>query len=87
MSAADYVFDNADSIAGQRLQLLAEIFDPVSHACFERIGVAPGWSCWEVGAGYGTIAQWLHERVAPEALPDRGEPASHRAHAGAREGE
>jgi SAM-dependent methyltransferase len=66
MSAADYVFDNADSIAGQRLQLLAEIFDPVSHACFERIGVAPGWSCWEVGAGYGTIAQWLQERVAPE---------------------
>jgi SAM-dependent methyltransferase len=66
MSAADYVFANSDSIASQRLQLLAEIFDPVSCACFERVGVAPGWSCWEVGAGYGTIAQWLHERVAPE---------------------
>jgi SAM-dependent methyltransferase len=66
MSAGHYVFANGDSIASQRLQLLAEIFDPVSHACFERIGVAPGWSCWEVGAGYGTIAQWLHERVAPD---------------------
>jgi SAM-dependent methyltransferase len=66
MSAADYVFANSDSIAGQRLQVLAEIFDPVTRACLERTGIAPGWSCWEVGAGYGTIAQWLHERVAPE---------------------
>lgn len=66
MSAADYVFDNSDSIASQRLQTLAEIFDPITRSCLERTGIAPGWSCWEVGAGYGTIAQWLHERVAPE---------------------
>jgi len=66
MSAADYVFANSDSIASQRLQLLAEIFDPVTRACLERTGIAPGWSCWEVGAGYGTIAQWLHAQVAPE---------------------
>jgi SAM-dependent methyltransferase len=66
VSAADYVFANSDSIASRRLQLLAELFDPVTHACLERVGIAPGWSCWEVGAGYGTIAQWLHERVAPQ---------------------
>jgi SAM-dependent methyltransferase len=65
VSATDYVFANSDSIASQRLQLLAQLFDPVSHACLERVGIAPGWSCWEVGAGYGTIAQWLQERVAP----------------------
>ena len=46
MSAADYVFDNSDSIAGERLQLLAGVFDPVSRACLERVGLAPGWSCW-----------------------------------------
>jgi SAM-dependent methyltransferase len=66
MSAADYVFANSDSIASQRLQLLAEIYDPVTRSCLERTGIAPGWACWEVGAGYGTIAQWMHERVAPE---------------------
>jgi SAM-dependent methyltransferase len=66
MSAADYVFANSDSIASQRLQLLAEIFDPVTRACLERTGIASGWSCWEVGAGFGTIAQWMHEQVAPE---------------------
>jgi SAM-dependent methyltransferase len=66
MSAADYVFANSDSIASQRLQLLAEIFDPVTRTYLERTGIASGWACWEVGAGYGTIAQWMHERVAPE---------------------
>jgi SAM-dependent methyltransferase len=66
MSAADYVFANSDSVASQRLQLLAELYDPVTRAGLERTGIAPGWSCWEVGAGYGTIAQWMHERVAPE---------------------
>jgi SAM-dependent methyltransferase len=66
MSAADYVFANSDSIASQRLQLLAEIFDPVTRSCLQRSGIAPGWSCWEVGAGYGTIAEWMHEQVAPE---------------------
>jgi SAM-dependent methyltransferase len=66
VSAAHYVFANADVIASERLQLLAEVFDPVSRAVLDRIGVAPGWSCWEVGAGYGTLAQWLHERVAPQ---------------------
>lgn len=66
MSAADYVFANSDAIASERLQLLAEIFDPVTRTCLERTGIAPGWSCWEVGAGYGTVAEWLHERVAPQ---------------------
>ena len=66
MSAAEYVFANSDSIASQRLQLLAEIFDPVTRACLQRTGIAPGWACWEVGAGYGTVAQWMHEQVAPE---------------------
>ena len=58
-----YAFANSDEIAGQRLQLLAELFDPVSRSYLERTGLAPGWSCWEVGAGYGTIAQWLRDRV------------------------
>jgi SAM-dependent methyltransferase len=64
--SAEYVFDNSDSIASQRLQLLAEIYDPVTRNCLERTGIAPGWACWEIGAGYGTIAQWMHECVGPD---------------------
>jgi SAM-dependent methyltransferase len=50
-------------VARERLALLAQIFDPASHAALERTGVGPGWSCWEVGAGQGTIARWLQARV------------------------
>ena len=32
----------------------------------EEIGVAPGWSCLEVGGGGGSIARWLGERAAPD---------------------
>jgi SAM-dependent methyltransferase len=58
-----YVFANSDAIAEERLQLLAQLFDPLSRVCLDSTGLAAGWSCWEVGAGYGTIAQWLQERV------------------------
>jgi SAM-dependent methyltransferase len=63
--ANEYVFPNSNSTAAERLQVLAEIWDPVTRASLDRIGVARGWSCWEVGAGYGTIARWLAERVGP----------------------
>lgn len=62
-SANEYVFANDYCAASQRLQLLAAIYDPVTRAYLERIDVAQGWSCWEVGAGYGTIAHWLADRV------------------------
>jgi SAM-dependent methyltransferase len=63
--ATEYVFANTKATAAERLQVLAEIYDPITRACLERTGVAQGWSCWEVGAGYGTIARWLAERVGP----------------------
>jgi SAM-dependent methyltransferase len=37
--------------------------DPSTVAILERIGVGPGWSCWEAGAGYGSIAAWLSNAV------------------------
>lgn len=54
-----YVFANTKATAARRLALLTEIFDPITQSCLSRIGIAPGWSCWEVGAGSGTIASWL----------------------------
>ncbi len=58
-----YTFPNSQSIAGERLELLAKIFDPLSHACLDRVSIQKGWSCWEIGAGCGTIASWLCDRV------------------------
>src|SRR5277367_2993786 len=46
-----------------RLGLLENIFDPLSRR--RRELVQPGWRCLEVGAGRGSMAVWLAERVGP----------------------
>ncbi len=46
-----------------RLQTYGRLRDPVSIGILERIGVAPGWRCLEVGGGAGSLACWLAERV------------------------
>ena len=45
----------------ERLNLLERIFDPASRR--RRDLVQPGWRCLEVGAGRGSMAVWLAERV------------------------
>jgi SAM-dependent methyltransferase len=47
----------------ERLDLLEQIYDPVSRA--RRALVQPGWRCLEVGAGRGSMAAWLAEQVGP----------------------
>ena len=48
-------------IEDDRLSLLEQLFDPGSRRC--RDLVQPGWRCLEVGAGRGSMAVWLTERV------------------------
>ena len=45
----------------ERLSLLEEVFDTVSIR--RRSLVQAGWRCFEVGAGRGSMAVWLAERV------------------------
>jgi SAM-dependent methyltransferase len=61
-----YAFDNALAVQRERLDTLEELFDPGTIRQLEARGVAPGWRCLEVGAGGGSIAAWLGDRVAPE---------------------
>lgn len=58
-----YELDKNRAEALRRLLLLARVEDPGTIACLERIGVARGWRCLEIGAGAGTIARWLARRV------------------------
>lgn len=55
---------NADTESG-RLRLLEVCRDPGTIGRLDRLGVSCGWRCLEVGAGHGSIARWLAERVGP----------------------
>jgi SAM-dependent methyltransferase len=59
------VFDNAGEPTRLRFAGLPLVFDPGTIRHIEERGVGPGWRCLEVGAGGGTIARWLAERVGP----------------------
>ena len=52
-----------ESAEDERLDLLEQIYDPVSRR--RRSFVQPGWRCLEVGAGRGSMAVWLAEQVGP----------------------
>lgn len=49
----------------QRLAMLANRFDERTFTELTEIGVAAGWNCLELGAGTGTVARWLLDRVGP----------------------
>jgi 2-polyprenyl-3-methyl-5-hydroxy-6-metoxy-1,4-benzoquinol methylase len=55
---------DADTESG-RLQLFELCRDPGTIRRLDRLGVSPGWRCFEVGARRGSIARWLAERVGP----------------------
>jgi SAM-dependent methyltransferase len=58
-----YLLDNRAEEAGGRFAALATLFDPVTRAHAEELGLTPGWRCWEVGAGGPSVPAWLAERV------------------------
>jgi SAM-dependent methyltransferase len=60
-----YLLDNSQDEAGQRLSALSALFDPSTFRHLEAVGLAPGWRCWEVGAGGPSVAAWMADRVGP----------------------
>jgi SAM-dependent methyltransferase len=61
-----YLLDNQQAEAGTRFDALAEIFNPSTSRHIEGLGIAPGWRCWEVGAGGPSVPAWLAARVGAE---------------------
>jgi SAM-dependent methyltransferase len=49
-----------------RLRLIEFLSDPTTTRHLEALGVAAGWQCLEAGAGAGSIARWLSERVGAD---------------------
>jgi len=59
-----YIFDNAaERETEQRFGSLAALYDPRTIRFLEATGVGAGWRCLEIGAGGGSIATWLADRV------------------------
>ena len=63
LAQSAYLLDNAGKQASARFDALAALFDAGTIGHLEQRGVGPGWHCLEVGAGGGTIARWLANRV------------------------
>jgi len=60
---SQYIFDNAAPQAGRRFESLEALYDAQTMRYLEDLGISAGWHCWEVGAGSGSIARWLAQRV------------------------
>lgn len=61
--SAGYAYDNTWTRARERLRGLEDRFDAGTIRHLEALGVGDGWSCLEIGAGGGTIADWLCRKV------------------------
>ena len=56
---------NTASDEHRRLRGAEELFDPGTFRHLDTIGLGPGMRCLEVGAGGGSVARFMAERVGP----------------------
>ena len=50
----------------ERLAGIEATWDPGTRALLDSLGIGPGRRCLEAGAGGGSIAAWMAERVGPK---------------------
>src|SRR5215831_12925979 len=63
MTTSGYLWDNAMLEGRRRLALLEHSLDPSTFRRLDAIDVQAGWRCLELGAGGGTVCDWLCKRV------------------------
>ena len=62
---ASYAYDQEWKDERERLAGIERLWDGGSHALLDRLGVSSGWRCIEVGAGAGSMVEWLSDKVGP----------------------
>jgi SAM-dependent methyltransferase len=60
---AQYVYDQDWKDERERLAGMERLWDSGTHELLAKLGVGEGWRCLEVGAGGGSISEWLADRV------------------------
>src|SRR3954452_14801791 len=60
-----YALDHAWHAERDRLDSLTSLYDPRTLDLCARLGLREGWHCLDVGAGTGSLARRLGERVGP----------------------
>ncbi|MGH3675272.1 MAG: class I SAM-dependent methyltransferase [Mycobacterium sp.] len=60
----DYAFDQGFGQERARLSGMEALWDPGSQALLDELGIGPGWKCLEVGAGGGSLVEWMAGRGA-----------------------
>lgn len=62
---SNYLLTNEATQTGGRFDALAWTYDEPTNHALTATGVGPGWRCWEVGGGGGSVGAWLAEKVGP----------------------
>ncbi|MBB5911807.1 SAM-dependent methyltransferase [Nocardia transvalensis] len=66
MQTEPYIFDAEGTELGrEHLGYVETLFDAITTDCLRSTGIGPGARCLELGAGAGSIARWLADRVGP----------------------
>jgi ubiquinone/menaquinone biosynthesis C-methylase UbiE len=65
-AATGYTFDNAAPEADAQLGALEAFLDPITAERLSGPILAPGATCWELGAGGGSVARYVARAVGPQ---------------------
>ena len=60
----DYTYDQGFSEQRARLAGIESLRDPGSQRLLDGLGIGPAWQCLEVGAGGGSLVNWMAKRGA-----------------------
>jgi SAM-dependent methyltransferase len=60
----DYVYDQGFAEERARISGMEALWDPGSRALIDELGICRRWKCLEVGAGGGSLVEWMAGRGA-----------------------
>jgi len=64
--SATYAFRNSDPAAVTQLASLQSFLDDLTMRRIRELDLPTDATCWEIGAGAGSIARWLADEIVPD---------------------